>query len=74
MTRKDFTNVADALAALPMGEAALNQIIVSFSKKFEQEYENFNPKTFREYIIKSSKEQRRIRMKAPGDLSLKLIE
>lgn len=74
MTKKDFTNVADALAALPMGEAALNQIISSFSNKFEQKYKNFNSKTFRDYIIKSSKEQRRIRMKAPGDPSLKLIE
>ena len=74
MTKKDFTNVADALAALPMGEAALNQIISSFSNKFEQKYKNFSSKTFRDYIIKSSKEQRRIRMKAPGDPSLKLIE
>ena len=74
MTKKDFTNVADALAALPMGEAALNQIISSFSNKFEQKYKNFSSKTFRDYIIKSSKEQRRIRMKAPGAPSLKLIE
>ena len=74
MTKKDFTNVADALAALPMGEAALNQIISSFSNKFEQKYKNFSSKTFRDYIIKSSKEQRRIRMKAPGDPSLKVIE
>ena len=74
MTRKDFVNCADAIANLRVNGTGLNEVIVSFSDVFSNEYDNFDPTTFRNYIIVKHDEKRRGRLNDSIPPELKLIE
>jgi hypothetical protein len=74
MTRKDFVNCADAIANLRVSGTELNQVIVEFSNVFTDKYDNFDPTTFRNYIIAKHDEKRRGRLNDSIPPELKLIE
>ncbi len=74
MTRKDFVNCADAISNLTLGGSALNEVIAVFSTEFKDKYDNFDPMTFRNYIINRSEENRNKRLNDGISPELKLIE
>jgi len=74
MKRKDYVNCADAISNLVLDSTALNQIIIEFSNMFDTKYDNFDPKTFRNYIINRLAEKKRERLLDNSSPQLKLIE